>query len=64
MIIYSEQMMLTDWDYGTKTSMVSFRTNKKFFKTLEIFKQKIRYLKLNNCPCRFFKTYIEDLGYL
>ena len=28
---------------------------------IEIFKQKISYWKLNNIPCRLFKTYIKSL---
>ena len=31
---------------------------------LEMFKQKVSYWKPDSFPCRLFKTYIKDLGYL
>ena len=38
-------------------------SNIKNCETLEKFKQKIKYWKPDNCPCRLCKTYIKGLGY-
>ena len=41
-----------------------FPSNTNNSDALEMFKQKVSYWKPDSFPCRLFKTYIKDLGYL